>query len=251
LSGISFGGKDRIVLDLYGNLAYKFEQFDGTLSLAYKSSGRYHLAGNVVVCPVTIFKKTLENTGSLFLAKKNSTLVVVPPLPRYLFAGCCKQADHCANVTKPEHASKILSDAIGLRNSLKKFVPGLGLSNCRVLDTCCVTDCIPPANVDNRIEALRAVTAKDGVHFSDIGYDRMVKHIMQIPAKPHIATSVRSTSGTAKVHYWRGFRSPVGSTANVNNSRSTVQGRGAHARGGLHRGTRHHNPYHPYRRHLH
>jgi hypothetical protein len=63
LSGISCGRADRIVLDLYGNLSYRFEQFDGTLSLPYKSGGRYHLAGNVVVCPVTIFKKTLENTS--------------------------------------------------------------------------------------------------------------------------------------------------------------------------------------------
>ncbi len=238
-------------MDLYGNMLYRFEQFDGTLSLPYKSGGKYHLAGNVVVCPAATFKKTLENTVCLFLAKKHANIIVVPPLPRYLFAGCCKQTDHCANVTMPGHPNKTLGDAIVLRNCLKKFVSGLGLSNCRVLDTCCVTDCIPTANADTRIEALKAVTVKDGVHFLGPGYNCTVKHIMLIPSKSPAEQSGSSTTGTAKVHYWCGFRSPIGVTAPAHSTQSATQGRGAHAQGGQYRGNRAHYQYHPYRRHKH
>ncbi len=246
LSKISCGDSDKIVFDLFGNLSYRFEQFDGTLSLAYKSGGRYHLAGNVVTCPIAVFKKTLDNTAGLFLAKNGSTLIVVPPLPRYLFAGCCKQPNHCPNVTGVEHARKILSDAIGLRTCLKKFLSGLGLTHCRILDTCCVTDCIPTATVDTRVEALKAVTANDGVHYTDTGYDCMVKNIVQIPVKPQGIPQSKAPPGTSKMHYWRGFRSPVGSAVNLTNSKWAARGRGAQARGGSHRDTRH---YHPYRRH--
>ncbi len=70
-----------------------------------------------------------------------SVCIVIPPLPRYLFAGCCKQNDHSTNVGDPDHAKTILADVIGLRNTLKKFVSGLGLNRCRVLDSCSVTDC--------------------------------------------------------------------------------------------------------------
>jgi hypothetical protein len=247
LKGLNCSSHDKIVLDLYGNMSYRFEQFDGTLSLPYKSGGRYHLAGKVVVCPAATFKKTLENTTSLFLAKKNANIIVVPLLPRYLFAGCCKQTDHCANVGMPDHPSKILGDVIILRNCLKKFVSGLGLGNCRVLDTCCITDCIPTANADIRIEALKTVTAKDGVHFQGTGYENMVKHIMQIPTKSAAEQSGSSTIGTTKVHYWRGFRSPIGVTAPVHSTPSAT--RGAHAHGGQHRGNRARYQYHPYRRH--
>ncbi len=158
--------------------------------------------------------------------------------------------EHCANVTMPDHPNKTLGDAIALRNCSKKFVSGLGLSNCRVLDTCCVTDCIPTANADTRIESLKAVTAKDGVHFLGTGYDCMVKHIMRIPSKTP-AQSGSSITGTAKVRYWRSFRSPVGATAPANSTQSSTQGRGAHARGGQYRGSRAHYQYHPYRRHKH
>ncbi len=62
---------DTLILDLYGNLSYRFKQFDGSISLPYKSKGRYHLAGNVVTCPLTSFKKVLENTTGVFSAKKD------------------------------------------------------------------------------------------------------------------------------------------------------------------------------------
>jgi hypothetical protein len=247
LKEITCSSRDKIVLDLYGNMSYRFEQFDGTLSLPYKSGGRYHLAGKVVVCPATTFKKTLENTTSLFLAKKNANIIVVPPLPRYLFAGCCKQTEHCANVGLPDHPSKILGDAIVLRNCLKKFVSGLGLGNCRVLDTCCVTNCIPTANADIRIEALKTVTAKDGVHFHGIGYENLVKSIMQTPTKSAPEQQGSTTTGNTKIHYWRGFRSPVGVTASCHIRSPAI--RGAHAHGGQHRGNRTRYHYHPYRKH--
>jgi hypothetical protein len=146
-----------------------------------------------------------------------------------------------------DHPSKILGDAIVLRNCMKKFVSGLGLGNCRVLDTCCVTDCIPTAKADIRIEALQTVTAKDGVPFQGIGYENLVKHIMQIPTKSAAEQSGSSTTGTTKVHYWRGFRSPVGVTAPVHSKPPAI--RGAHAHGGQHRGNRTRYQYHPYRKH--
>ncbi len=74
------GENEILVLDLYGNLSYRFQQFDGTLSLPYKPNGRYNLA-------IGPLKNSLENLAK-FLTWKMSTCVVIPPLPRYwmLFA---------------------------------------------------------------------------------------------------------------------------------------------------------------------
>jgi hypothetical protein len=57
--------RDTVVADLYGNLAYRFEQFDGSLSLPFKSTGKYHMAGNIVICPSSIFKRMMENTAAI------------------------------------------------------------------------------------------------------------------------------------------------------------------------------------------
>ncbi len=233
LNSIPCSNSDRLVLDLYGNLSYRFEQIDGTLSLPYKSDGRYHLAGDVVACPITVFKKIVESTSSLFTAKKDCSIVVVPPLPRYLYGGCCKLAGHCSNVTKQDHAGKLLGEVTGLRNCLKQHIAGLGLANCRVLDTCCVASCIPTADLQTRISALKEVTAKDHIHFTVEGYANVVKQVLSTRNPPQTTATQRLD---AKKYYWRGFRSSVGA--------NTVVGAARNARGHYkaHR-TVHHHPY--------
>jgi hypothetical protein len=78
----------------------------------------------------------------IFAAKK---LVVIPPLLRYLFAGCCMQPGQCSNVSEIGHAKLLRTDTIELRNCLERFVSDLDMSCCGVpvLDCCCVTDCNP------------------------------------------------------------------------------------------------------------
>jgi hypothetical protein len=164
----------------------------------------------------------------------------VPPLPRYLFSGCCHQKDHSTNVSVPGHSSKLLSDIIGLRSALKKFVASLGISKCLVMDSCCIVDCPTTANNASRIESLKSVFTQDGVHFTAEGYDNLVASVNKSVSSLTMSTSVASTS--KKQHYWRGFKSLIGSSVTVPHVRGGVRG-GKAARGG--RPFRH---FHPYRR---
>jgi hypothetical protein len=206
--------------------------------------------------PTEHLQKILESTSRLLLLGRQCSQIIIPPLPRNLFSGCCNLTNHCPNVGKPEHPGKLLTEVIGLRNCTKKHVASIGMQNCRVLDTCCVTDCLGTADINTRVEALKHVTAKDSIHFHAIGYDNLVKSIMGTLFRPTNTTS--SKQNATKVHYWRGFRSPVGSTAVANHEidkgarqhhrgRGEYSGRGDHIRS-RHRGHLHHNPFHPYRR---
>jgi hypothetical protein len=233
LNSITCSNSDRLVLDLYGNLSYRFRQFDGTVSLPYKSDGRYHLAGDVVACPIAVFKKIVESTSPLFTAKKYCSIVVVPPLPRYLYGGCCRLAGHCSNVSKQDHPGKLLGEVTGLRNCLKQHIAGLGLVNCRVLDTCCVASCTPTADLQTRVSALKEVTAKDHIHFTAEGYANLVQQVLSTRNPPQTTPSHRLD---AKKYYWRGFRSTVGAISVAGSARSA---RGYHK---AHR-TVHHHPY--------
>ncbi len=161
----------------------------------------------------------------------------------YLFTGCCQQNDHSTNISEPGYSSNLLSKTIGLRNSLKKFVAGLGISRCHVLDSCCVANCPVTANTATRLEALKRVCARDGVHFTSGGYDNLVASINKSEAL--LADTPSCASMTKRQHYWRGFRSTNGSAS------GPITARGG-ARGGktgcLDRGGRHFRPFHPYRR---
>jgi hypothetical protein len=190
----------------------------------------------------------LENTAGVFSAVKNSKLVVIPPLPRYLFSGCCKQSGHSLNVNNVGYAKQLLTDTIGLQNCLKKIVCSLGLANCRVMDSCCVTDCKAAADIDTRIDALKLVTAQDSVHFLNTSYDHLVENILRTDASTTSAAA--STTRVQKSHFWRGFRSTVGSSASTLSNWPSTRGHGHYSRGKSFRCNNRHHPFYPYKRFL-
>ncbi len=242
LDKISCNEKTILVYDLYGNSTFRFEQFDGSLSMPFNSSGKYHLAGNIVVCPMQVFRKIFENTSALLARHKTVRSIIIPPLPRYLFTGCCTKPEHSTNINNTGYCIKLLTDTINIRNNLKKLVSELGIRG-HVLDSCCVTSCPTTANTLTRIEALKTVCAPDGVHFLSAGYENLVAAITSAPIRMPVTSSANTC--TAKIYYWRGFRSAVGSRAVPTLNRGSF--RGGHSAKNA-RGHRNPHFFHPYRR---
>ncbi len=67
----------------------------------------------------------------------------------------------------------LMSGFIQLRTSLIKQLVSHGLTNFKVMDACCPTNCSLTADVSERIVELRKITAKDRVHFVDAGYRKI------------------------------------------------------------------------------
>ncbi len=99
---------------------------DGSTSLPYKSGGRFHLGGETVVSPLDTFLKTIEAIIPILSAMP---CVIIPPLPRYLFARCCDDNEHCTNLGQPDFAQNLLSGYIKLRNLLIRSLAQKGLKN--------------------------------------------------------------------------------------------------------------------------
>jgi lysophospholipase L1-like esterase len=255
---------DAFVFDLLGNSSIRFEQADGTTALPFKSNGRYHLGGDVVVTPPDIFTELVKRIIPLLKATGNKPSVIIPPLPRYLFARCCNDTEHCTNAAVPDFCKTLLSGFTEMRNSLIRQLVSSGLTNFRVMDICCTTECPVTACTEERIKGLRSVTAKDGVHFVDAGYRNMagrcVDCLLKMLKKADDASSIQpGKSGSPTSFFWRGFRSPRGSSRFKKSHvwtpgiRGTARGRAVPARGRAKtpRGQLHQSStsnYHPYRR---
>ncbi len=124
----------------------------------------------------------------------------------------------------------------------KKFVSNSGLTNVRVLDTCCVTSCVGTANTESRLNALRDVMAADGVHYLSEGYVNLVAGCVSAVDASINKTEVIRTNTCQTKHFWRGFRS-------LNGAKIVV--RGNSSRGSFARGSKRGKPgryFHPYRR---
>jgi hypothetical protein len=262
---------DAFVFDLLGNSSVRFEQADGTTALPFKSNGRYHLGGDVVVTPPDIFSEVVKRVIPLLKATGNKPSVIIPPLPRYLFARCCNDTDHCTNASGPHFCKTLLSGFTEMRNSLIRQLVSSGLTNFRVRDICCTTECPVTACTEERIKRLRLVTAKDGVHFVDAGYKNLARRCVDCLSKMlkkecEASGAEPGKSGIPTSFFWRGFRSLRGSSrpkksqgwtpgirGSSNSARGVARGRAAPARGRaksshgqLHYGSN--SNYHPYRR---
>ncbi len=200
-------GASAFILDLLGNIGTRYEQYDGTTSLPFKSQGKFHLAGKVVVCPVDLFKRTIDTMAPIFGALKETPSVIIPPMLRWIFERCCDDSGHCTNFGSENFGQKLLTDFMTLRGVLIRQLVGMGLKNFKVMDSCCTTSCAPTSNTTARLDGLRAVSEKYGVHFTQEGRENLasrctvcIKGLLDSTGKEH----------GLRIFFWRGFRSNVG-----------------------------------------
>jgi hypothetical protein len=179
-----------IVFDLLGNSSVRYEQFDGTTALPFKSNGRFYFGRKVVTTPKDIFKKVVESVNPILKTKGNTPCVIVPPLPRYLFSRCCNDESHCTNEKEEKFAEHLLAGFLQLRTDLIRQLVQCGLTNFKVLDSCCTTSCEKTAIIQQRLVSLRETTKKDGVHFNEKGSGSLatraigcLKSLMSAPKK--------------------------------------------------------------------
>ncbi len=200
---------DAFVFDLLGNSSVRFEQFDGTTALPYKSNGKYHLAGRVVVTPSETFKKVVQAITPIIQAKGNKPCIVLPPLPRYLFARCCSDSNHCSNANDPDFQPTLMSGFVRLKNELIKQLVSQGVTNFKVMDSCCVMSVPTTASINERLIELKKVSNSNGIHFVADGYRNMASRVTDC-----LKTMINKPSMPKKqsTYFWRGFRSRRGST---------------------------------------
>jgi hypothetical protein len=216
-------GAKAFVLDLLGNIGTRYKQYDGTTSLPFKSQGKFHLGGKVVNCPVDLFKKTIDTLAPIFGALKDTPSVIIPPMLRWIFERCCDDPGHCTNFGSENYGQKLLTDFMTLRGVLIRHMVGMGVKNFKVMDSCCTTTCAPTSNTTARLDGLRAVSEKDGVHFTSEGCRNLanrctvcIKGLLENTGKEH----------GHRTFFWRGFKSTVGAKLTIVKKRQGAPGRG-------------------------
>ncbi len=240
------------VFDLLSNSTLRFEQFDGTTSLPFKSNGKFHYGGKILVVPNDLFKKLAAAILPILKAKGARPCVILPPLPRSLFTRCCNDDNHCTNTKDTGFSEELLAGYIRLRNELIKQLVSHGLSSFKVLDSCCMTTCSKTASIAERLKTLCEIMAKDDTHFLEAGYKNIADRCMSCIQQ--IANVEKTTTKNSGPYFWRGFKSPNGSSAPRPAAGHSSAGRGHSPRGnaqggsrGMFRGRRGRS-YHPYQR---
>jgi hypothetical protein len=210
-----------IILELHSNSTFRYRQFDGTMALPYKTSTGYHMGGDVGVCDDEAFVRLTKTAGGLLETCGECVKILIPPLPRYLYTGCCSSKSHCTNRSNEDYELSLLQATTHFRPLLKDTLLRLGLEKFYVIDGIGAVLGVPPG--ENRgapIEILKELTpfyAPDGVHLLENGYANMSRTIVAAVAgiasgtllKPKQSPNI-SGKNSGGSYFWRGFISPVG-----------------------------------------
>ncbi len=228
-----------VILDLFGNSAYKFKHVDGTLVLPFKVGGGYHFLGEIHLDTDRKIGELIDSVKPLFLTVKNLLMVVNPPLPQHVFTPCCNDRNHSTNLGDEGFRSSFLEAILHFRKILKTSLVGLeGIGRFWVTDTLGCVGNIPPTTTEN-LAALKPVLGKDGVHLTDQGrfnlFNTLAKAVLGLrngslgcPPKSAVAAALPLVSG--KKYFWRGFTSDRGSSVRPA-CRGGSRGRGTSTRG--------------------
>jgi hypothetical protein len=166
-----------LVMELFGNSTFRYEQFDGTRALPFKHGNCYHMEGKIGVCDDESFLRLLGNAKPIINAGNPELKIFIPPLPRYVFTGCCNAKKHSTNIAEPEYKETILGSTMHFRSALKTALLNTGVDNFFVMDGIGSLVGIPPGGnrgaIKNILPELDSVSAKDGVHFTEEGYKNL------------------------------------------------------------------------------
>jgi hypothetical protein len=87
--------------------------------------GKYHVQGDAIIVPASTQTEIFKMVLPILNAAKSFNTVLVGPLPRYLYASCCRDKDHVTNLRKDDYRSKMRADCDMARQKLRLGLVGL------------------------------------------------------------------------------------------------------------------------------
>jgi len=123
-----------VVLQVMDSFLYLARSEDGCVTPATKlSDGKFHVVGESILAEKDQQLRIFKLLTPLFNLAKKLTVVIVPPLPRYLDRSCCRDTGHVTNLPLPEYKKELEDQVFSCKNNLKDFAFTGGLRNCRVV----------------------------------------------------------------------------------------------------------------------
>ncbi len=115
-----------VILDVLGNISFRFEQLDGNLTLPFKFGGKYHFGGKVQVCTHAALRSTIRSLKPVLDAIPGTGTVFCSPHPRCQYNGCFADQEHCPGVDSAEYVQKLLQDTLDLCPVCQNMISEMG-----------------------------------------------------------------------------------------------------------------------------
>jgi hypothetical protein len=176
---------DVVVIQLLDCSLYTSLSEEGERSPMIKVGNRFHAEGDLALADPQTLLKLLKLCRPLLEAVRDTKLVMVGPLPRYVTAGCCSLASHMPNRAAPNFMNNMLSELYVLNRCVKDFLYNEDFRNARAMDPW----------VGIRDKAVSSLWGVDPVHMLQEHFQIMVDgvriSVSKIPTNGNIKKRLR------------------------------------------------------------
>jgi hypothetical protein len=136
--------------------------------------------GDISLDTDRVVGELIESLKPLFALAKKHLTVIMPPLPRYVFSGCCLDRFRSTNVRGEGYSAQILKATLHFRKLVKTTLVGNeDLGKIWVTDTLACLGTIPPTMTE-KLTLLRASLGPDGVHLTDVGRMHLFNNLAKV-----------------------------------------------------------------------
>jgi hypothetical protein len=97
-----------VVFNILDKVYFQARGEDGSYIPHRQLEGKYHVDGDLVTIPNEQVKYLFEMMTPIFKAADGVHRLLVTPIPRYLYQGCCEEADHAPNRAEEGFVDSIL-----------------------------------------------------------------------------------------------------------------------------------------------
>jgi hypothetical protein len=126
---------DIIVVHCFDNVAYMARSEEGgDLPIRKFVTGEYHVEGDLVLASKERLYMFFINCLPVLKLLENRKVIVLSPLPRYLYGSCCSRADHAPNRLEAGFEDAIRKSLQEVRNYYKDFLFTNGLRGFVILN---------------------------------------------------------------------------------------------------------------------
>jgi len=232
------------IFDFLTPIAYRFRQSDGSLAMPVKLAGGFHLLGEVTTADDAMLRSCINRLGPVLNAMGSKPKIFIPPLPRFVFGGCCRARNHAPGSGTDTASKTMIGKIAHLRKTAKSELQKSGLNNWWIADT------LTALGGEDGIGDMKNVMAGDNVHFTGSGYAKIATEVSECLGR--LSAKSQKPASKPQTFHWHGFVSPNGASGlrrDAGKGRGTPPGSGG---GGFYRGNnrgaaRGHR-YNPYQR---
>ena len=235
LAGVETTADTAFVLDLFGNSTARYRTLDDSTSPAtFMGKGRgWHMLGDVTWATDKELGGQVDGLKGVFTTIADFNKVILPPIPRYLFGGCCTDTEHTSNTYTEGHAATAICEHTRMRNTIKQKLISNGTKHMRIVDVTGIYGSLHSTSQE-KANALKHFTSQDNVHLTPAGYNKLADSIIEAITTLHLQKSESIRKQQSQMHppkSWKGFQTAVGTGSTASTPSS---GRG---------GNRRHHPY--------